>query len=147
MREIKFEFIYSNGLEYLTARASFDELCENNAPNDYMYEKASERYKDYDGIEDFILVAKRQSINILDLENNEIYVGDIVEDSVGRNFEIGYCFNSRNGSCRKYFCRYEMRCTKQSDNTSYAFTKIGQIVELIHWVHPTNELRVVGNIY
>lgn len=144
-KEIKFEFIYSNGKTFIKTVADLDEICAGNAANDSMYEKATDDIKDNSDIEAFSLVARREFINLQDKLGIDIYIGDIVKDRAGRWFEIGYCFDYKEKGDRLHFLRYEMKCVKQSDKINYKFTRIGELVELSHWMYPTPELEIIGN--
>jgi len=136
-REICFEFMYSNGGKFLKANATLNELCDNNAPNDYMYEKALENYEDYQGIENFDLVAKRQLSEYKDKKDNDIIEGDIV------------VLNETKDNCYE-----ENQQIVFMDGAFYVGVANGSFVELLsevryfwHRRKKYNGIEVIGNIY
>jgi len=87
------------------------------------------------------------SVGIKDIENTELYIGDIVEDDDGRLFEIGYSFDYREPQDRKNFARNEMKCIKSSDKYKEDNIKVGRELPFNDWIYPTNMLKRVGSIY
>ena len=122
MREIKFEFIYYDGKYFTKCVMTLDELL--NKTEDDIYEKATEQYALYSNLENFELVAKRQYTGIKDINNKEVYEGDIVESLKGKQLKV-------------IFYDGAFRLARTQDR-----------IKIIGNIFPSNKtFKVVGNIY
>ena len=108
MREIKFEFIYYNGLvnKYAKIVHTVDEILENGITHETLSEYINENYlctSDTDW--EYELLAKRLCIGLEDKNKKDIYNGDIVSIELEtNNFVIAYIFfNVQRG---KYIVHY-----------------------------------------